>query len=120
MYNLELQSYEHFYFCFLHKHTQDATEIKRDTKRMFLLDENWKLQIRRADISDTARYSCKATNIAGTAEKYFDLNVLGKLNSYESECNFVHILKVDISDTEIGFKSTLHFLICRVALQFPR
>ena len=62
---------------------------------MFLLDENWKLQIRRADISDTARYFCKATNIAGTAEKYFDLNVLGKLNqgapwlnSNESKCYF--------------------------------
>ena len=82
-------------FDFCAKYTQDATEIKRDTKRMFLLDENWKLQIRRADISDTARYSCKATNIAGTAEKYFDLNVLGKLNqgtpwlnSNESKCYY--------------------------------
>ena len=65
---------------------QDAVEIVRNTDRVFLLDQNWKLQIRRADISDTARYSCKATNVAGVAEKYFDLNVLGMLDYKNKKC----------------------------------
>ncbi len=57
---------------------QDATELLGgDSDRLRLLDSRWKLRLRRADIADTGRYSCKATNVAGSAEKYFDLNVLG-------------------------------------------
>ena len=66
---------------------QDAGEIVRNTDRVSLLDQSWKLQIRRADISDTARYSCKATNVAGVAEKYFDLNVLG-MSDYKNMKSF--------------------------------
>lgn len=42
------------------------------------MDDGWKLQIEPAEVSDSARYSCKAVNIAGNSEKYYDLNVLGK------------------------------------------
>lgn len=30
---------------------------------------------------DAGRYSCKAVNIAGTSQKYFNIDVLGKGNS---------------------------------------
>lgn len=36
------------------------------------------LQISRVQISDSAKYTCQATNIAGTAEKTFQVDVYGK------------------------------------------
>lgn len=35
------------------------------------------LQIPRAQVSDSAKYTCQATNIAGTAEKMFQVDVYG-------------------------------------------
>ena len=56
---------------------RDGSVLDKNTSRILLLDQQWRLQIKQAEITDTARYSCKATNVAGEAEKYFDLNVLG-------------------------------------------
>lgn len=38
------------------------------------------LKLFKVSAEDTGRYSCKALNIAGTAQKYFNVNVLGKEN----------------------------------------
>lgn len=37
------------------------------------------VQVKHAQVSDTGRYSCVATNIAGEDEKDFDVNVQGEL-----------------------------------------
>ena len=37
------------------------------------------VQIRHAQVSDTGRYTCVATNIAGEDEKDFDVNIQGEL-----------------------------------------
>ena len=42
------------------------------------MSEGRQLEISRAEVTDTARYSCIATNEAGVADKDFDLDVLGK------------------------------------------
>ena len=44
---------------------------------VYTVDNGYRLRIERAQISHTARYTCRAENIAGQAEKYFDLSVLG-------------------------------------------
>ena len=56
----------------------DAELNVKAYKRFSIKEKGWKLEIRSAKVDDTARYSCKAKNIAGEAEKYFDLLVLGK------------------------------------------
>lgn len=48
-----------------------------NTSDMFVLDNGYRLRIERAQVSHTARYTCQAQNIAGQAEKHYDLNVLG-------------------------------------------
>lgn len=37
------------------------------------------VQIKHAQVSDTGRYTCIATNIAGEDEKDFDVNIQGEL-----------------------------------------
>lgn len=37
------------------------------------------VQIKHAQVSDTGRYTCVATNIAGEDEKDFDVNIQGEL-----------------------------------------
>ena len=57
---------------------RDGVAVNDSLTRITILDNGWKLQIEETEISDATRYSCKATNIAGDAEKYYDLNVLGR------------------------------------------
>jgi hemicentin len=38
------------------------------------------LKLFKVTAEDAGRYSCKATNIAGTSQKYFSIDVLGKEN----------------------------------------
>ncbi len=56
----------------------DDVLIRHNTSHLHIIDKGWKLRLRHARVKDMARYSCKAKNIAGEAEKYFDLHVLGK------------------------------------------
>lgn len=58
---------------------KDNVEITGNTNRLTILANGRRLQIRNAQVSDTGRYSCRAKNVAGETKKYFDLNVLGKL-----------------------------------------
>lgn len=37
------------------------------------------VQIKKAQVSDTGRYTCVATNIAGEDEKDFDVNIQGEM-----------------------------------------
>lgn len=46
--------------------------------RHVLLDDGWTLELRNTNPEDTARYTCRATNVAGQNEKVFDLQVLSK------------------------------------------
>ena len=52
-------------------------EMKRNTSRFYLLDDGYQLLIVDTDIQDAARFSCRAENVGGASEKYFDLSVLG-------------------------------------------
>lgn len=40
------------------------------------------VQIKHAQVSDTGRYTCVATNIAGEDEKDFDVNIQGELGCH--------------------------------------
>ena len=60
---------------------KDDTQIRRNTSHLHLVDNGWKLRVRHARVADTGRYSCRAKNIAGETEKYYDLNVLGESRS---------------------------------------
>ncbi len=53
--------------------------ITLNTSRLTILDSGYKLEIRQSNMDDTGRYSCRAKNIAGDSEKYFDLSVLGNV-----------------------------------------
>ena len=47
-----------------------------NTTDVFILDNGWRLRIQNAQEYHTGRYTCTAHNIAGSAEKHFDLTVL--------------------------------------------
>lgn len=52
------------------------------------------VQIKHAQVSDTGRYTCVATNIAGEDEKDFDVNIQGELGWLMQMCYlrlFVHL-----------------------------
>ncbi|CAG5129711.1 unnamed protein product, partial [Candidula unifasciata] len=49
--------------------------IKTNTSKLALLDSGWTLEVKDANITDAARYYCRAENVAGQAEKAFDLEV---------------------------------------------
>ena len=57
---------------------RDGSQITENTTRVTIMDNGWKLQIEPAKVEDATRYSCKAENVAGDAEKYYDLSVLGR------------------------------------------
>jgi len=44
------------------------------------------VQIKHTQVSDTGRYTCVATNIAGEDEKDFDVNIQGEKGFPSSEC----------------------------------
>lgn len=52
-------------------------EPAQESTRLRLLNDNRQLQIERARTTDTALYTCIATNLAGQLERNFDLQVLG-------------------------------------------
>ena len=56
----------------------DGEEIFDNSSRFSLVDGGWKLEIDQAEVDDAARYSCRAKNVAGQSEKYYDLHVLGE------------------------------------------
>ena len=43
-----------------------------------LISDNRQLEIERAQVTDTGRYTCIATNEAGELQRYFDLEVYGE------------------------------------------
>jgi hemicentin len=51
--------------------------ITRNTTDIQVIDNGYRLRIERAQVSHAARYTCRAENIAGQAEKQYDLSVLG-------------------------------------------
>ncbi|XP_053380218.1 hemicentin-1-like [Mercenaria mercenaria] len=50
--------------------------ISSNTSQYTLLNDGWTLRIISANVSDSARYICRAQNPAGQGEKAFDLDVL--------------------------------------------
>ena len=53
-------------------------ELVVPTERVRILASGRQLEIQDTRESDTARYTCVATNVAGQAKKDFDVHVLGK------------------------------------------
>lgn len=43
------------------------------------------LKLFKVSAEDAGRYSCKAINIAGTSQKHFSVNVLGKENLFRKQ-----------------------------------
>lgn len=56
---------------------EDGTALITNSSDTFVFDNGYRLRIERAQVSHTARYTCRAQNIAGQAEKHYDLSVLG-------------------------------------------
>ncbi|KAK3592726.1 hypothetical protein CHS0354_007728 [Potamilus streckersoni] len=50
--------------------------IRENSTNYLLLNQGWTLEIRSASVTDTSRYTCRASNVAGVNEKTFDINVL--------------------------------------------
>lgn len=50
------------------------------------------VQIKHTQVSDTGRYTCVATNIAGEDEKDFDVNIQGEQGFTSSECQIKYTL----------------------------
>lgn len=46
--------------------------------RLSVSDDGKHLTITKAEVSDTARYKCRAKNVAGETDKAFDLDVYGE------------------------------------------
>lgn len=63
--------------------------ITRNTSDIHVFDNGYRLRIERAQVSHAARYTCRAENIAGQAEKQYDLNVLGNSST---ELHFANIV----------------------------
>lgn len=61
---------------------KNTQAITANTTRYFLLDDGWTLVIKDAQQEDTARFTCRAKNVAGQNEKIFNVNVLGVCTIY--------------------------------------
>ena len=57
---------------------RDSKPLNSSDARFQILDGGLRLKVNFAKVRDSARYSCRAVNVAGQSEKYFDLNILGK------------------------------------------
>jgi len=56
---------------------KEETPITRNSSKVFILDNGWRLLIDGAEVKHTGRYSCRAKNKAGQTDKFYDLHVLG-------------------------------------------
>ncbi|MGH0131433.1 UNVERIFIED_CONTAM: hypothetical protein FKN15_007170, partial [Acipenser sinensis] len=76
-----------------------------ESKTQKLLSNGRTLQVGNAQVTDTGRYVCVAENVAGSAEKYFNLNVHGNSESLE-----MHILsggsKLQIARSQLSDSGT--------------
>ncbi|XP_064650190.1 hemicentin-1-like isoform X2 [Lineus longissimus] len=55
---------------------RDSLPLNTSDPRIEILENGYKLKVSFAKVRDSARYSCRAVNVAGQSEKYFDLNIL--------------------------------------------
>lgn len=62
----------YIYFSF-----RNGVEIADDDVTYDITENGKELSVLSADIEDQARFTCQAENAAGSAEKSFDLDVLG-------------------------------------------
>lgn len=56
---------------------KDGQPVISSSQALYV-DKGQFLHIPRAQVSDSATYSCRVTNVAGTAEKSFQVDVYGK------------------------------------------
>lgn len=57
---------------------KNGQELLGDSERIFISEDGRNLTIDKADLLDTARYTCIARNEAGETDKSFNLEVQGK------------------------------------------
>lgn len=57
---------------------KNGQELLGDSERIFISEDGRNLTIDKADLLDTARYTCIARNEAGKTDKSFNLEVQGK------------------------------------------
>ena len=57
---------------------KNNTLISGNTSHYQLHNDNSQLYITSAQVEDATRFTCTVTNTAGTTEKHFDVDVLGK------------------------------------------
>lgn len=62
---------------------KDGHPIISSSQALYI-DKGQFLHIPRAQVSDSAAYTCHVTNVAGTAEKSFHVDVYGKENVHAS------------------------------------
>lgn len=53
-------------------------QLLANERRVEILKEGYGLRLKSAQVSDTGRYVCVAVNVAGLADKKYDLSVHGK------------------------------------------
>lgn len=73
-----------------------------------ILQKGKTLKLLKAAVADAGRYTCKAINIAGSTERDFYLDVLGKLF-----CNYVH-LRTILSFYELVLRLIIWSFLCLV------
>lgn len=56
---------------------ENEIPITSNMSGMYVIDNGFRLRIDNAQLSHVGRYTCRAQNIAGLADKHFDLSVLG-------------------------------------------
>lgn len=58
------------------------TAIKQNTSKHVLENQGWTLLIRQTTVQDATRYYCQAENVAGQAEKAFNVDILGRSHDF--------------------------------------
>ena len=53
-------------------------QVVTSSSQALYIDKGQLLHIQRAQVSDSATYTCHAANVAGTAEKSFHVDIYGK------------------------------------------
>jgi hypothetical protein len=56
----------------------DGEAIEAVSDRWVIEDDGYRIRLAAAGVGDAARYSCRATNVAGQSDKFYDLSVLGE------------------------------------------
>ena len=84
---------------------KNSVPIHGNTSNYHILDDGIHFDIVSAQQDHTARFTCEVENVAGVEDKYFDVNVLGKMQSdVVSVRTIIYFIKQNIQKSVVKLR----------------